>query len=73
LPASTWAWKTTEFVVHTCRHTFASRLAMAGCTLPEIKELGGWKSLSMVMRYAHLCQDTKAAAIQKMESKRRIG
>jgi integrase len=34
-----------DFVIHTCRHTFASRLAMAGCTLSEIKELGGWKSL----------------------------
>ena len=62
-----------EFVVHTCRHTFASRLAMAGCSLVEIKELGGWKSLSMVMRYSHLCPDTKATAIQRMESKRRIG
>jgi integrase len=62
-----------SYFAHACRHTYASRLAMTGSTLPEIKQLGGWKSLSMVMRYARLCADTKAAAIQRMESKRKIG
>ena len=39
---------------HVLRHTFASRLAMAGVDLRTIQELGGWRSLEMVERYAHL-------------------
>lgn len=35
---------------HTLRHTFASRLAMAGVDLCTIQELGGWKTLKMVER-----------------------
>jgi integrase len=77
--AAQWAWECVrtnqkmtddpEFVLHCCRHTFASRLAMSGATLPEIKELGGWKTLAMVMRYAHLCPDSKANAIKRMEAR----
>jgi len=39
---------------HDLRHTFASRLAMEGVDPARDQELGGWKSLSMVQRYAHL-------------------
>jgi len=49
---------------HTLRHTFASRLAMAGVDLRTIQELGGWKSISMVMRYAHLSQKHKREAVE---------
>lgn len=43
------------FRFHDLRHTFASYLAMSGkATLLEIKEAGGWKTLDMVLRYAHL-------------------
>jgi integrase len=38
---------------HTLRHTFASRLAMAGVDLRTLQELGGWQTLAMVHRYAH--------------------
>lgn len=37
---------------HGNRHTFASRLVMAGVDPLTVKELGGWRTLAMVQRYA---------------------
>ena len=51
---------------HVLRHTFASRLVMAGVDLRTIQELGGWKSLDMVMRYSHLSPQHKAEAVEAM-------
>jgi integrase len=51
---------------HTLRHTFASRLVMAGVDLATVMELGGWASLSMVQRYAHLAPGHKAAAVERL-------
>ena len=56
--------------LHDLRHTFASRLAMAGVDLLTIKELGGWKTLAMVLRYAHLSPDHKRAALGRLISYR---
>lgn len=42
---------------HTLRHTWASWHVMAGTPVQVLKELGGWKSLDMVLRYAHLAPD----------------
>lgn len=42
---------------HTLRHTWASWHAMAGTPLQVIMELGGWTSIQMVLRYAHLAPD----------------
>lgn len=39
---------------HTLRHTWASWHVIAGTPLQVLMELGGWKSLDMVLRYAHL-------------------
>jgi integrase len=41
------------------RHTFASRLAMAGVDPRTIQELGGWSSLEMVERYTHFEPDAQ--------------
>jgi site-specific recombinase XerD len=49
---------------HTLRHTFASRLAMAGVGLRTIQELGGWKEIKMVERYSHLSDQHKAEAVE---------
>lgn len=38
---------------HDLRHTFATRLVQAGVDLYTVQKLGRWKTLSMVMRYAH--------------------
>lgn len=36
------------------RHTWASWHVQNGTPLPVMQQLGGWKTLEMVMRYAHL-------------------
>lgn len=51
---------------HVMRHTFASHLTMLGVDLYTIMELGGWKSLEMVMRYSHLAPDHKQMAVNKL-------
>lgn len=42
------------FTWYCLRHTFASRLAMAGVDLRTLAELMGHKTIQMTMRYAHL-------------------
>jgi integrase len=51
---------------HTLRHTFASRLVMAGVDLRTVQELGGWSNLKMVQRYGHLSPGHKAAAVERL-------
>lgn len=51
---------------HTLRHSFASRLAMAGVDLRTIQDLGGWSDLSMVQRYSHLSPTHKREAIERI-------
>jgi site-specific recombinase XerD len=53
---------------HSCRHTYASRLAMAGVDLRTIQALGGWKTLSQVQRYAHLTPGHLTAAAQRLDA-----
>ncbi len=54
---------------HTCRHTFGSRLAMAGVDLRSIMELGGWATLRMVERYSHLSPSHLAEAVEKLATR----
>jgi integrase len=54
---------------HVLRHTFASRLVMAGVDLRTVQELGGWKSLAMVERYSHLSRPHVAAAIERIATR----
>ena len=54
------------YVWHCNRHTFASRLVMAGVDLRTVQELGGWRSLSMVMKYAHLAPEHRLAAVEAL-------
>jgi site-specific recombinase XerD len=51
---------------HSNRHTFASRLVMAGVDLRTVQELGGWKTLSMVERYSHLGPSHLQAAVDRL-------
>jgi integrase len=41
---------------HTLRHTFASRLVMAGVDLATVQKLMGHSSITTTMRYAHLAR-----------------
>jgi integrase len=43
-----------DFRWHDLRHTWASWHAQAGTPLNVLQELGGWESVEMVRRYAHL-------------------
>ena len=51
---------------HVLRHTFASRLVMASVDLRTVQELGGWSSLELVQRYAHLSATHKAEAVERI-------
>jgi integrase len=46
-----------SFRWHDLRHTWASWHVMAGTPLEVLQKLGGWSSLAMVLRYAHLAPD----------------
>ena len=56
-----------DCVFHSLRHTFASRLVMAGVDLPTVKELMGHKDIKMTLRYSHLSSDHKRNAVEKLE------
>lgn len=43
-----------DFRFHDLRHTWASWLIQAGVPLSALQEMGGWESIEMVQRYAHL-------------------
>jgi integrase len=53
-----------NFRFHDLRHTFASRLRMAGVELADIMEFLGHTTLQMVMRYAHLAPGRQHANIE---------
>ena len=54
----------TDFTFRALRHTFASRLVMAGVDLATVKELMGRKHIAMTLRYAHLTPGHKRAAVE---------
>jgi len=55
-----------DFHWHDLRHTFASRLAMAGVGLRAIQDALGHKSIAMTVRYAHLGPDFLLDVVEKL-------
>ena len=51
---------------HTLRHTFASRLAMAGVDLKTVQEPIGHKTIAMTARYAPLAPTHKLQALETL-------
>lgn len=55
-----------DFRWHDLRHTFASRLAMAGASIRAIQEALGHKSIAMTVRYSHLSPDFIQDAVDRL-------
>lgn len=55
-----------NFRWHDLRHTFASRLIMAGVDLRTVQELLGHKTIAMTVRYSHLAPSHQREAIERL-------
>jgi integrase len=55
-----------DFHPHDCRHTWATWHYQANRDLGALMKLGGWKSVKMVMRYAHTNVDELSHTIDKL-------
>lgn len=56
-----------DFRFHDLRHTWASWHRQAGTSCDELKELGGWKTRSMVDRYAKFATEHLANAASRID------
>lgn len=57
-----------DFRWHDLRHTWATWQRQAGTPTHELQRLGGWRTGSMVERYAHLAPDQLAVAASRLDS-----
>lgn len=58
-----------DFHWHDLRHTFASRLTMAGVGLRAVQDALGHKSIAMTVRYSHLAPDFLFDVVEKLVPK----
>lgn len=57
-----------DFRFHDLRHTWASWLIQSGVPLSALQEMGGWESIEMVRRYAHLAPNHLTEHARKIDS-----
>jgi site-specific recombinase XerD len=55
-----------NFTWHSLRHSFASRMVLAGVDLRTVQELMGHKTIGMTIRYAHLAPAHQLAAVERL-------
>ena len=72
---STKAWREAlvragidNFRWHDLRHTFATWHRQAGTPTHELQRLGGWKTMSMVERYAHVAPEGLQVAAGRLDN-----
>lgn len=61
-----------KFRWHDLRHTWASWHVQCGTDLYTLQQLGGWRSIQMVQRYAHLAPKNLEAAQAALKSRSRF-
>lgn len=57
-----------DFRFHDLRHTWASWLIQSGVPMSALQEMGGWESIEMVRRYAHLAPNHLTEHARKIDS-----
>ncbi len=57
-----------DFRFHDLRHTWASWLVQAGVPISVLQEMGGWESIEMVRRYAHLAPNHLTEHARQIDS-----
>lgn len=57
-----------DCVLHSTRHTFCTRLGMAGADAFTIQKLAGHSSITISQRYVHADKETKVAAIGLLDA-----
>jgi integrase len=62
-----------DFRWHDLRHTWASWHVQAGTPLHVLQELGGWESVEMVRRYAHLSSEHLAGYVDRLSALHVVG
>lgn len=62
-----------DFRWHDLRHTWASWHVQAGTPLHVLQELGGWESVEMVRRYAHLSSEHLAGYVDRLSALQVVG
>ncbi|WP_409049646.1 tyrosine-type recombinase/integrase [Serratia sp. BIGb0234] len=63
----------TDFRFHDLRHTWASWLIQSGVPLSALQEMGGWESIEMVRRYAHLAPNHLTEHARKIDALLGVG
>jgi integrase len=58
----------TEFVIHSLRHTFLTRLGEAGADAFTIMKLAGHSSITMSQRYVHPTPEAMERAMERLDS-----